>query len=301
MPEGAEVKRCSEVIKGIADHKVLTEIKLTSGKLARNGIKNSEKLTLPSKIIDVYAYGKSIFIELEKSTLVSTLGMSGWWYPPSNSIQKEDLDDAYYSHVIDTVAKAEKHTRLQLVFEDNSVANFVDPRNFGNFYIFDKSEANAHKSKLGLDFLNLTNESIMRRLERFPLKYAKKCKYGKQKIGEILLDQSWLAGLGNIYRAETMYLAKISPHRRLCELTESEIKRLMMAADHTLVVAYNGRGHMSYPSSSMEHFLNVRVGDGDGVVNRHLVYGCNIDIFGNPVVSETLGGRTCWWVPNIQT
>lgn len=295
MPEGPEVKRCSEVVDEFIGRKVLSEVAPMSGKLQRLGIKNLENLRLPAKIVSVSARSKSIFIELEgEYSLVSTLGMSGWWYPPASKITKEDLDEAYYAHVVDTIEAAEKYVRLRLVTTDGSSVNYVDPRNFGNFYVLTQDEFKKRKDSFGLDFLNDARGDRWDTIE--PVKRA----YGKtdKPLGEVLLNQSMLSGLGNIYRAETMYLAGISPHRPASSLSENEIDRVLTCASWVLSIAYEGRGNMSYPAAVISHFHKTPFAK---IVNRHLVYGCNVDIYGNPTKRETIGGRTCWWVPEMQT
>jgi formamidopyrimidine-DNA glycosylase len=296
MPEGAEVKRCSEVVSDSLNLKVLSEVKLISGKLHRLGVKNLDKLTLPTKINSISARGKSIFIELDGDySLVSTLGMSGWWYPPSSSIKKEDLDEAYYSHVINTIEKAEKHTRLQLVTEDGSSVNYVDPRNFGNFYVLDQKEFVKRRDSFGPDFLNDGDLDVNVLASKLHQQFQS---IKNIPIGEALLNQTLLAGLGNIYRAETMYLARISPHRLVRSLGKEDTKKILEAAYFVLCVAYNSRGRMIYPATGMSFFMFMPMSAQD--IDRHLVYGCNIDIFGNSTRKETIGGRTCWWTPAIQ-
>lgn len=54
-------------------------------------------------------------------------------------------------------------------------------------------------------------------------------KHGKEKIGVILLDQSVIAGIGNILRNEILFRARISPERRVENMSEDEVKRVVEA------------------------------------------------------------------------
>lgn len=310
MPEGAEVKRCSEVLSGIILEKTLVEIKTVSGKLDRLNVKNLENLKLPVKVKSVYSKGKVIFIELDgEYSLISTLGMSGWWYPTLSSIAKGAMTEAYYAKVIDTISKAEKHCRLSMTTEDGSIANYVDPRNFGNFYVVSQDEFQQRVNQIGFDLLSQPYKPDL--IGWFSSMVRSK-KYSKKKIGEVLLNQSILSGLGNIYRAETLYLAGVNPNRESASLTEDDCHQIIEAADLVLNLAYQGRGTMIYPINEVFHFLSYRSSGfiqriknimpaTATAINGHLVYGLSADIMFHKVKQEQIGGRTAWWVPEVQT
>jgi len=52
-------------------------------------------------------------------------------------------------------------------------------------------------------------------------------RFGKEKVGAILLNQSVIAGIGNILRNEILFRAKISPEREVESLSEEEVKRII--------------------------------------------------------------------------
>lgn len=310
MPEGPEVKRCSEVVRDFMDQKDLHSVQLVSGKLQRQGVKDIENLQLPTKIVRVSSRGKMIFIELKgEYSLVSTLGMSGWWYPPPDSIDPQHLEKAYYKKVIKTIEDASKYIRLKLVATDGSEVWYVDPRNFGNFYALKQTELESRRRSLGIDFLTEDCPE-----DKATAVVHTKLSKIKKPLGEVLLNQTILAGLGNIYRAETMYLAGLSPHTPANSLGVEEVEKVVKAAKVVLKTAYEGRGSMMYQIDMVATFLGEkgdrllemreaaqkRSGTPLNYIGRHLVYGCRDDVMGNMVKSETIGGRTCWWVPEIQ-
>ena len=309
MPEGPEVKRCSEVLSDVISGKSLTSIKLISGKISR-GVNDLEKLQLPAKVLSVFTKGKVIFIRLAGDySIISTLGMSGWWYPPLETINPLLMSQAYYSKVIDTINKAEQHTRLSLNMDDGTQVNYIDPRNFGNFFVVTQDEFQARVNLLGVDLLNnVSYIGLPNGIDWFSTCLSKK-KYSKKPIAEVLLDQSLIAGIGNIYRSESLYLAGIDPNREAGSLSQDQCLKLIKAVDMVLELAYQGRGRMVYPINDVIDFLTIEMaqklrGSMPGnttAVNGHLVYGHAEDVMGNEVLRSPIGSRTAWWVPAVQT
>lgn len=310
MPEGPEVKRCGDVLRGILKDKVVVKASALSGKLQRLGVLGLNELKLPLKINNVYTIGKVIFIQtLNDKMILSTLGMSGWWYPPASQLSPTDTNGvAYYQgkmlRVGDVVKRAESYARFALETEDGSLALYTDPRNFGNLKVLPDVEGMRVAQGLGVDFFNepCAYGSAVMALKRKPNK----------AIGEVLLDQSLIAGIGNIYRAEVLYAAGISPFRLVSDLSSHELDLLVKAVETVLKVSYHQEGTMTYTTE----FLAITLGRHPGLIDklrslgrragglsyieRMLCYGYKIDIFGYNVQTAKLGGRTIWYVPEVQ-
>jgi endonuclease-8 len=124
-------------------------------------------------------------------------------------------------------------------------------------------------------------------------------RFRRRQLGALLLDQGFVAGLGNYLRAEVLHESGIHPRRRSTDLDEAARRRL---ADRVLAVtrrAYRTRGVTLAPSMVTE--LKRR-----GVTRRGYrfwVYGragepcraCD-----SPVAAAPVGGRTCFWCPCCQ-
>lgn len=110
---------------------------------------------------------------------------------------------------------AEKHTHLIMVLDNNTEVHFTDPRRFGRLWLLRKGEEDTCTGmyKLGLEPFdkNLTDAYLQEKLA-----------HRKKTIKECLLDQSVVAGIGNIYSDEILYVAKIHPNKRACDLTAAE-------------------------------------------------------------------------------
>jgi len=297
VPEGAEVKRCGELLSSIIGAKMIKEIVPVSGKLMRNWV---DPQLSGLHVHDILVKGKVIFIRFDPRAdkcLVSTLGMSGWWYPSLESLTEDQRNVFAYVRgksvkVVDVIASSLKHTRVRIDLTDGSSAHYVDPRNFGNLKVLSEAQAKVRFTELGKDPLGGADDSEL----TDALLYG--CRKVHKPIGEILLDQSIIAGIGNIYRAEALFLAGIHPARTCRSLTLQDIEKIAKASSVVLKIAYHCGGAMSYPPEAINPFFIawkfVKP------INRHLVYGCSHDIYGNLVESCMVGGRRVWYSPARQ-
>lgn len=109
----------------------------------------------------------------------------------------------------------EKHTHLIFHLENNSELRFSDMRRFGRFWFLQKDEADTYSGidKLGIEPFDdgLTAEYLQKHLGK-----------RKKTIKECLLDQSVVAGIGNIYSDEILFTAGIYPKRPACSLSDKE-------------------------------------------------------------------------------
>lgn len=121
----------------------------------------------------------------------------------------------------------EKHTHVIFHFGKNTELRFSDTRRFGRFWLIRKDEADTYSgiNKLGIEPFedSLTGAYLQ-------------SYFGKRKktIKECLLDQSVIAGIGNIYSDEILFAAKINPARPANNLTAEEWECLAAAIPERL-------------------------------------------------------------------
>ena len=113
----------------------------------------------------------------------------------------------------------EKHTHIIFHLSCEKELQFSDIRRFGRFWLIRKGEKDTYS---GIEKLGLEPLSRECNVEYLKSKFGKR----KKKIKECLLDQSVIAGIGNIYSDEILFLAKICPARSADSLTETEWERL---------------------------------------------------------------------------
>lgn len=298
MPEGPEVRRNAELLSHLLVNHKLTEIALVSGKLLKSSFQGSDAFE-PAVVSKVKAYGKLITIQLEGGAFItSTLGMSGWWYPPKGQVSADEkaYKDGELMLASAIVDQALKHTRV--VLKNNvDLAAFTDPRNFGNFRYYKPGEFTLTelKSKIGLDLLNELPGMLLdvdgAKHYLVNLKKTASTRVKGLKLGDLALEQSFIAGLGNIYRAEALWLAGIDPYCKFKDLSDDDWLKFCEVSMGVLQIAYLTAGSMYYPASFIEECTQQRVSaDHRG----HLAYGRVIDIFGNPIVRDDAFGRALW-------
>lgn len=113
----------------------------------------------------------------------------------------------------------EKHTHIIMRLSNGMELRFSDTRRFGRFWLIQRGEEDTYSGigKLGLEPLSAECNA-----EYLQGRFAKR----KKTIKECLLDQSVIAGIGNIYSDEILFRAKINPTRPANSLTVEEWRRL---------------------------------------------------------------------------
>jgi formamidopyrimidine-DNA glycosylase len=165
-------------------------------------------------IMDISRRGKYICIQLERDWLFIHLRMSGDLRVEENS-------------TVDFLS----HDRFALVFSDGSRMIFNDARKFGRIW-FDKSQKNIF-NKLGYEPFDASLT---------PAYFHDLLKHKKRQIKTLLLDQSFIAGLGNIYTDECLHTARIHPLRLASSLTGLEAENLLVAIRSTLLEGISRNG-----------------------------------------------------------
>ncbi len=150
--------------------------------------------------------GKFILLYLRDAVLLIHLRMSG-------DLRLERRTDES-GHSIPPAP----HDRIILDFTDGWRLAFNDPRKFGRIWLVE--DAQTVLNGLGSEPLDeqLTAEDFYRRLSRF-----------QRQLKPLLLDQSFLAGLGNIYADEALHLARVHPLTPSNRLSIEEAARLLEA------------------------------------------------------------------------
>lgn len=127
----------------------------------------------------------------------------------------------------------DKHCHVVVRFE-NGGFYYRDVRRFGRFCLI----GSGGKTEKGMDQLGY--EPLDR---RFTVNYVKEGVIGRRcPVKARILDQHFIAGIGNIYADEILFSARIHPERRCDELTNCQIKRLKKASETVLAEAIEHRG-----------------------------------------------------------
>jgi len=116
-----------------------------------------------------------------------------------------------------TRAAVNQFTREIFHLQDGSSLQFNDPRTLGKLYLLRRGEILAPLEKMGVEPLSddFSSEHLQNLLQT--------C---NRELKDFLLDQTKIAGIGNIYASEVLFLCQIHPERRTQSLTSPEVKLL---------------------------------------------------------------------------
>lgn len=189
--------------------------------------------------------------------------------------------------VCPATASLEKATYLRLTLDDGHELRFSDQRKFGRVMIFPDGTVPNGIGKLGPEPLNpdFSPETLKTRLGKREL-----------AIKKALLNQDIVAGLGNIYTDEALFLAGIHPVRPANSLTWAELESLHKAIKNVLSEGIEHHG------TTRQHFC-----DGEGKPGSHQEYLRVYGRKGQPclqcgslIVKMNFGGRGTHFCPICQ-
>lgn len=185
-----------------------------------------------------------------------------------------------------------KHTRVRLFFENQQELRFVDQRTFGQMWCVPPGVA-VESIITGLGKLAVDPFSPQFSLEYF----ADKLQNRRRPIKTALLDQSVVAGLGNIYADEALFKSGILPVTLCMDLQLQQIQRLHTAIIQVLETSIAAGG------TTFSNFLNVQGVNGNygGVAWVYNRTGEPCRVCGTPIERIKLAGRSSHFCPQCQS
>ncbi|MBK7585225.1 MAG: bifunctional DNA-formamidopyrimidine glycosylase/DNA-(apurinic or apyrimidinic site) lyase [Myxococcales bacterium] len=240
-------------------------------------------------VVSLDRHGKYLVARLDDaSSLLLHLGMTGQLF--SSAALSPRLLSAEARGALTRQAQrrfaADEHTHMVLGFSDRGPeVMFRDVRKFGKVRWLAPGKLDPRLEKLGVDALEVTGEQLFdaSRRRRVPIK-------------SLLLDQSVLAGVGNIYADEALFLAGVRPTRPARALRRAESDALAAAVVRVLESGIEAGG------SSIDDFVRPDGTDG-GYQREHRAYGragqpCTR--CGTPMKRKVIGQRASCFCPGCQ-
>ncbi len=222
MPEIAEVETVRRTLKNKILNKRIKEIKV----LYKGTLENDINDLVGESFVDIKRIGKYLVFETEAYYLLSHLRMEGKYF--LKSVNEEIV----------------KHEHVIIVFDDLSDLRYHDTRKFGKMRLVLKDDLYEVEGikKQGIEPNDklLTKEYL---LDKFKNK--------RLPIKSVLLDQTIISGLGNIYADEVLFDAKINPLERTCLLKIDDCDRIVKSSNKIIkeAILMGGTTIKSYTSS----------------------------------------------------
>ena len=266
MPEGPEVRKNAQDLARIVSGKRFNNIEILSGRYSKKVPSGLAMFStqLPIGVIGAGSHGKFMYIICDDEwSIWITLGMTGGWGSEQSS-----------------------HSRIRIKF-DNGNIYFNDMRNFGTIkFVHSKFKLIEKLKSLGPDMLaeNVLAKTFATCLRVRPT----------WTIAKALMDQSIIAGVGNYIKSDSLWLAKISPHRLISDMTDSDMSNLNRAIGTVM------RESFAQGGSTINSYSQFSGNEGE-YNRKFLVYNQSTDVDGNKVVRETTTDkRTTHWCPSVQ-
>jgi formamidopyrimidine-DNA glycosylase len=218
MPEMPEVETIARQLRKTIIGKRMAEVKLSGLPLRRPIAKSFPGMVCGRSIISIHRRGKYLLVELApKAFLLIHLGMSG---------------RILY---LERSSEGIKHVHAVFRFFDSTILEYRDPRRFGLLSAYEVSEIEQIPELLCLGMDPLDRRFTGKRLASYLCK-------SRKAIKDFLLDQSIIAGLGNIYVCEALFEARIHPMRRCNTVTLEEAYCMAAAIQKVLRIAIKNNG-----------------------------------------------------------
>ena len=270
MPELPEVETVRRTLVKWCQGKTVKNVYLHYPNVLENVCFEDFKCAIKNqKINSIERIGKYLIFILDKHVILSHLRMEGKYF-------FTQIEDEY----------VKKHKIITFVFDDGNLI-YHDVRKFGRMKVLLKEDYMLDKSvaKLGKEPFTITAKELYNKLQ-----------HSNKKIKQCLLDQSVIAGLGNIYVDEVLFDSGILPFRNSKDVSESDCAKVIASSIKILNRAIELKGS----TIATYHFNNNETG---GFQNEHKVYGkkgCNCSVCSTVIAKTTIGGRGTYYCSNCQ-
>ena len=218
MPEMPEVETVRRTLLPLIKGKTIKEVTVWYPKIITGDAKEFAKQLTGKKIENIDRYAKYLLIRLSDNlTIVSHLRMEGKY------------------RLVKINTKKDKHDHVQIVFKDNSALRYNDVRKFGRMQLI---KTGTEREKTGIGKLGVEPNSAAFTVSYLQNGLARK----KKNIKNTLLDQSIVAGLGNIYVDEVLWETKIHPLSQANTIPAEKISQLHDNINSLIELAIAERG-----------------------------------------------------------
>ena len=286
MPELPEVEIVKLSLKKTIKSKKILKVKVNNRNLRFKIQKDFEALLKRRKIIDVNRKAKYLIIILDDNKyLIMHFGMSGTLHLLKKEFDFKNTNLSFYKGP----NFPSKHNHIELFFDEFKIV-YNDPRRFGFVkFLNSKKELVKYLKNFGMEPLE----------KKFNIKYLKKILNNKNKnIKNILLDQKYISGIGNIYANEILFFSKINPNKLGKKINIREMKKLLVFSKKVLRKAIKKGG------STIRDFKNAE-GTKGSFQDEFKVYNkdgfkCPNSLCAKFIKKITISNRSSFYCPDCQ-
>jgi formamidopyrimidine-DNA glycosylase len=288
MPELPEVEVVKRSLIRKVKNLIIQKVNIKDSKLRYHIDKNKFRKITGLRIKKIERKSKFLLFFLSKNFIMMVhLGMTGKFFFVDRKNTK--LKTSFYYNI--DYKKEQKYDRVEFILNKNQKLIYNDVRKFGFIKLLSNKEYkdNFHLIHLGPEPLKNT----------FNYTYFKNYIKGRSRvIKDILMDQKFVSGLGNIYANEILFLSKVKPSRKVKNLKEFELKKIINFTKEVLKNAIELGG------SSIKDFSSSN--GKKGSFQQHFnVYGkkgaaCSNTTCRSIIVKSSISNRSTFFCDNCQ-
>ena len=258
MPELPSVETFKQYFDSTSLNQNIEKVVVNNPEILVETTKKDIKNSIESEFfVSSSRYGKYLFVSVSNDfLLVFHFGMTG--FLKYNSLKEGQTP----------------HSRISFIFKNGNTLNFEDPRKFGKLSLIENINNFIEKKKLGPDALEINQK-----------KFIKIFKGRKGYIKPLLMNQKFLAGIGNLYADEILYQSGIHPMKKA--------NRLKM---EDLVVLYH---NMRMVLQKAIKIKDIMLDFPENFLLPHRYPGGECSEFGKLDIIK-VGGRTTYYCPEKQ-
>lgn len=234
MPELPEVETVRQTLKQFILNEEIVSIDVYYDKIIDGDTKEFIQCMTHQTIRDIDRVGKYLIFILDDDAFISHLRMEGKY------------------HIVDKETPVDKHTHVCFHLKSGKDLRYMDTRKFGRiqrtdiYHYLEISPLN----RLGKEPFYITTEELYSSLHKSSL-----------AIKTVLLDQSIIAGIGNIYANEICYLMKIDPRTKASRLSKKRVNELREISIDVLkrAIAQGGTTIHSFDANGIHGLFQVQL------------------------------------------
>jgi formamidopyrimidine-DNA glycosylase len=330
MPEAVEIRKFADILRSNILHSRITKINILKGRYTKKPFEGYDELckNLPLTIESINTKGKFTYMTLVNENkskffyLFNTLGLSGGWTLKSSKksdftscasnicqYMTEPKENVIFTYPVlieyiteenqnEWFKRALNHLNVEFITDKKTKNNtfiifyFYDQLSFGTLKAINGTDNNSQLEKklkeLGPDLMETT-------FDIFKTQMRKKINESKM-IGNVIVNQKIVSGVGNYLRADGLWMAKISPFRKVSEVSDKELELLFWSLLALMWGDYNN-------SEGMKKGL-IKYKIPNDYKRDFFVYMQKTDINGKKISKEELfegaQKRFIYWCKDIQ-
>ena len=221
MPELPEVETFRCYLNKTSVNQVIRDIKVIDDRVLNVDESYLRESVKNYKFKSSTRHGKYLLVNLGKRYLIMHFGMTG--------------DLKYYNNKDDDP----KFSKVIFQFNNDFNLAYISRRMFGRLDLADSIEEFIERKKLGPDAFKMSLKQFRKALKR-----------RTGIIKNVLLNQSFVAGIGNIYSDEILFKTKIHPKTKMDSLNESQVEELFSNIKEVMKFGIEKQGELSiYPNN----------------------------------------------------